>query len=311
MLRPKKLFLSVLIGLLFLEIILRSVFGFCDTVLIKKDPNYEYIAKPNQNRFRFLNDVRYNSFSMRSEEVDTTAAVILGFGDSVINGGVLSDQSELATSILSDTLSSIFQHKVQVLNISAGSWGPDNCYAYLKKHGSFNATGLILFVSSHDAFDNMDFKETVGIDKSFPSKQYSFAILELASRYIVPRIKNEIRSIFYPSRKTGIDKRIAQGTSFNVGFQNFIDFSNSKNLPIIIYLHADLNELKAGEYNEQGKLIIDFASQNKIPIVKDLDANLTNSEFRDAIHINSVGQTKLAFRALPFLRDSILLRTKY
>lgn len=56
---------------------------------------------------------------MRSEEVDTTKRHVLGLGDSVIYGVVQTDQDSLATSIFSR------ETGVQMLNISAGSWGPD------------------------------------------------------------------------------------------------------------------------------------------------------------------------------------------
>ena len=83
------------------ELFLRQYYGFCDTVLIKEDPDFEYIAQPNQHHFRFRNNVNYNSKSMRSEEIDVSSKIILGFGDSVINGGVTTDQDSLATTILS------------------------------------------------------------------------------------------------------------------------------------------------------------------------------------------------------------------
>ncbi|MBM3911084.1 MAG: hypothetical protein FJ356_05490 [Thaumarchaeota archaeon] len=111
------LIFAIAVSLFSLEIFLRQYYGFCDTVLIKEDSSFEYIAQPNQDRFRFRNHVKYNSYSMRSEAVDTTSAVILGFGDSFINGGVQTDQDSLATTILSDTLSKLQGKKIQFLNI--------------------------------------------------------------------------------------------------------------------------------------------------------------------------------------------------
>ena len=98
---------------------------------------------------------------MRSAELERRSIKILGFGDSVLNGGVMTDQDSLATTLLSDTLSKIQNRKIQFLNISSGSWGPDNCYAFLTKHGSYQAKQLFLFVSSHDAYDNMDTRKTI------------------------------------------------------------------------------------------------------------------------------------------------------
>jgi len=121
------------------EIFLRYYYGFCDALLISENNKFEYIASPNQNRYRFRNHINYNSLSMRSPSLSTTSNKILGFGDSVINGGVLTDQDSLATTILSTTLSNKYHKRFQFLNISAGSWGPDNCYAYLQEFGNFNS----------------------------------------------------------------------------------------------------------------------------------------------------------------------------
>jgi hypothetical protein len=85
--------------------------------------------------------------------------IILGFGDSVINGGTIIDQDSLATTITENQLQNRIGNGVRFLNISAPSWGPDNCAAYLNKYGSFNARMLVLFVSSHDAHDNMTLKK--------------------------------------------------------------------------------------------------------------------------------------------------------
>ncbi len=291
----KKLFiLGITITLIVgLEIFLRMYFGFCDTVLMKEDPKFEYIAQPNQQRFRFRNHVIYNSLSMRSEEVDTSSIRILGFGDSVINGGVQTDQDSLATTILSDTLSKIHNTKIQFLNISAGSWGPDNCYAYIKKHGDFGAKSIFLFVSSHDAYDNMNFEKIVDKHVSFPSKQYSFALYELLDRYLLPMIKSKLKKTIPETNDLGINKK-KDNNPFNTGFASFLAYSKNKNIPMIIYLHADQTEVKLGAYNEQGQEIIKFANENNVPIILDLNNGLELSDFRDGIHINSKGQRKLA-----------------
>ena len=118
---------------------------------------YEYMALPNQCGVRLGNRYYYNVFGMRSDEVNPHKKHILGLGDSVIYGGVQTDQDSLATSLFSA------ETGMQMLNISAGSWGPDNCAAYLKEKGMFNAKGIFLLVSSHDAHDNMDFMPVVGV----------------------------------------------------------------------------------------------------------------------------------------------------
>jgi hypothetical protein len=289
----KLIFLGIaLFFIVSVELFLRSYYGFCHTVLFDQDATYEYLQKPNQDVLRFRKHNKYNSYSMRSEEVDTLAVKILGFGDSVLNGGILTDQDSLATSILSDTLSKLYKKKIQFLNISAGSWGPDNCYAYLKKQGNFGAKSIFLFVSSHDAYDNIDFKKVVDVHQSYPSKQFLFAIDELTERYIFPRMMNMLKSSSKREEDLLINKR-KETSVFNPGFKSFLSYARSNAIPLTIYLHADKNELKNGAYNEQGIEIIKFANDNQITIIKDLENNLEILDLRDGIHLNSRGQRKI------------------
>lgn len=163
------------------EIALRKM-GFTDAPLYFESDKYEYMACPNQDGYRFGNHYHFNSFSQRSEEPDSTKVIILGLGDSVIYGGVMTDQDSLATSLFTK------ETGLQMLNIATGSWGPDNCAAYLKEKGLFRAKAMFLLVSSHDAYDNMDFKKVVGIHDSYPNKQYKLAWGELICRYLYPKV---------------------------------------------------------------------------------------------------------------------------
>jgi hypothetical protein len=228
---------------------------------------------------------------MRSDSVKENSLKILGFGDSVINGGTMTDQDSLATTKLSNSLSSLLDKPVQVLNISAGSWGPDNCAAYLQKYGDFNARMILLVVSSHDAYDNMTFEKIVGVNPSFPDKQYSLATVELIDRYILPKFFKQ-----GSSDALGINKQTA-GSVFNTGFQKIFDYSKEKNIPFLIYLHPDKKEVESHAYNQQGKEIIKFAESNNVPLMKELDLGITTGDFRDDIHVNDGGQEKM-FRNL-------------
>jgi len=136
-------------------------------LLFNEDPGYEYIARPNQDIVRLDNRISYNAQSMRSKPLgQNDSCTIIGFGDSVINGGTLTDQDDLATTILEDSLG----NNIRMLNVSAGSWGPDNCAGYLKQYGDFHAKLFVLVVSSHDAHDNMQFEKIVGRHPSDPDK---------------------------------------------------------------------------------------------------------------------------------------------
>lgn len=135
-----KIFCWALMALLALvvmsELFLRFCLGFCDAPLYQSNSKYEYIAQPCQNRTRFGACFITNSYSMRSDEPDTTKQIILGLGDSVLFGGTWMDHNCLATTLFSK------ETGMQMLNISCGSWGPSNCYAYIRDNGLFGAKNI-------------------------------------------------------------------------------------------------------------------------------------------------------------------------
>ena len=293
----KNKLLIIICGLFILtcgEIYLRKSWGFCDTVLVQSDPDFEYMAQPNQKRYRFKKHILYNNYSQRCEPVDSAAFIVLGLGDSVINGGVLTDQDSLATTRLSKSLSSLMQKKVQVLNISAGSWGPDNCEAYLKRYGTFNAKGAFLICSSHDAHDNINHQQIVDMHPSFPSHQYRLAYWELIHRYLLPRILKQV----VPSE---ISK---DGKVFNSGFQALANRFHEEGIPFFIWLHPDRVEVERGMYNDEGEEIIAFCERNSIPLIKGLDV-MKLADYRDGIHVNEMGQKVIASEIIQFIQFDI------
>jgi hypothetical protein len=274
----KKLFWISLVLFIVGEIGLR-LYGFCNAPLYFSSKEFEYNTLPNQEGKRFGKNYKFNEFSQRSNSPSKKKKRILGLGDSVINGGVITEQDSLATSILSKNT------PFQVLNISAGSWGPDNIAAYLNHYGTFKAQKMILVCSSHDSHDNMDFVPVVGKMSSYPSEQYSLAWIELIDRYLLPRIFGESEAN---------QTIIKAGIEFNSGFDALLKISKSKKIPFTIYLHPDSEELKQKNYNEQGMEIMNWANENNVKIIKGLDYPFSSENYRDNIHLNESGQRILA-----------------
>ena len=229
----KKLFLLLLTFAIIGEFYLRYFQGFCNAPLYIESKKYEYIVAPNQDGKRFGNHYYFNSYSQRNEEPNPTKEKILALGDSILFGGLQSHQDSIATSLFTNE-----EQKYQMLNISAGSWAPDNCAAYLKENGFFNAKEMFLVVSSHDAHDIMDFKAVVGTHKSYPSKQYYLAWQELINRYLIPKVFNSF------SPKNGLNNKGIKknGKLFNPGFNELKAMSDSLSIPLTVYLHADIGE---------------------------------------------------------------------
>lgn len=285
---PKRKRLLLILASIFIltELLLRWGFGFCDATLYVASPDYEYIPAPNQDGNRFGRHYHINSFSQRSDEPDTGKKKILGLGDSVLYGGTPTDQDSLATTLFTNRTG------VQMLNISAGSWGPDNCAAYLKKHGTFGAKAIILVVSGHDAYDTMNFKPVVGVLSSYPEKQSVLAWGELINRYVLLRL---FKGSFKEENVTQPIKH--KGSIFNPGFSALKNMAKNAGIPLVVYLHPVRIEARKHYNTDDAKEIINWCGQNNIPLVNGLDFGFDVNDYRDIIHLNAHGQDKLA-RAL-------------
>lgn len=300
----RKIYIAISICLILIalsELTLRFVFGFCDAVLYQSSPAYEYIAQPNQHRYRFFSHIDYNSYSQRSEEPDSTKTIVLGLGDSVIFGGTMLDQDSIATTLFSK------ETGMQMLNISSGSWGPDNCAAYLKEKGTFDAKAMVLVCSSHDAFDVMSHVPVVGIFSEYPERQYKLAIWELLDRYLLPMVKDWMgrTQLVDPDAqvvKGGVAKK---SLIFDPGFDQLLQISKEKKIPFIIYLHPEVGEVMAQQYKEGGKLIMEWAEKHHVKLVKGLDEDITTDMYRDVIHLNEKGQRNLANSLEKIIRKTI------
>jgi len=322
------LFITLLAGIA--ELVLRFGFGFCNAPLYISDPDFEYIYAPNQNVVRFGHRIITNSLSMRSEEVSPSdSIVILLIGDSVINGGSLTDHDNIGSTMLEKRFLKTFGRKVRILNISAGSWGPDNIAGYLKKYGLFNAKLICLVTSSHDAHDIMSGQSPVGIDPTMPDKQYKVALVELWEKYhlvlwyhflnLLPsfdkpeeKLSEEKEKLVFslpePARKDSLKKMQLNeagihkpGIGFNPGYQQLYEMAKADSIPFFIYLHPEISEVELGHFNDQGQEIVTFAKQNNIRLINEFDLGIDLKYYRikDTIHYNDQGQVFLANNLYP------------
>ena len=276
------------------EFILRFYFGFCDALLYQSSDKYEYIAQPNQSRHRFGVTLLTNSFSQRSEEPDSTKTLVLGLGDSVIFGGSWMDQDSLATTLFTK------ETGMQMLNISCGSWGPDNSVAYLKEKGTFGAKATLLVCSSHDAFDSMSFAPVVGVMPNYPTEQYSFAIWEAIDRYLIPYLNKMTHNRKYADpdavvEKLAADRQVVQKSKhFVKGFDALKHIADSLSIPMCVYLHAERGELEQRRYNDMGQQILLWADTSNVRLIDGIKEGERLDMYHDAIHLNNRGQRHLA-----------------
>lgn len=259
-------------GLIGAELVLRGL-GRRDHPLFEADARYEYLMRPHQ-------DVRYgrihyitNALGLRSPPVGPKRGRrVLVIGDSVINGGQQTTQDSLATE------KAARRTGVEVINLSAGSWGTDNAMAWIRAHGLLHADALFIVLSSHDAYDRMTFEPLVGHHPSYPAERPPLALVAELAR----------RTHRFLHRKPPMSHRMFAG-----GWRALRDTALVHGLPLTVILHPELGELAMGRYDDRGARILDSLAAWRVPVVP-LLGRLDSAMYTDRIHLNDRGQAALA-----------------
>ncbi|WP_417730993.1 hypothetical protein [Rosistilla oblonga] len=259
--------------------------------------------RPNQDVTRFHNRQLYNRFGMRSDDIPDSKSEgelrILVVGDSVINGGSLTDHNELATTIVQREIerNSMFK-TVTVGNISAGSWGPANQLAYFEEFGYFKADHIVFVLSSHDYSDVPTFAPLN--PRTHPTSAPLSALYEGFDRYLLKAISDHPRS----APPTVAIQR--ENKSLDQHRHDLLTHAISSGASVTVIQYLNQQEITTG-IPESGYSAIRH-------ICKELGVQTSSSEplfsaamkdgkqpFRDNIHPNSLGQTLLA----QMIHDSI------
>lgn len=289
-------------SLLFLvEVGLRWCCGFGAVPVYYSSVRYEYALSPNQEMHRFGNRFAINEVGMRSAPLGAAEWRILKFGDSVLNGGVSTDQRDLASARLEAALDSVFPEKgMRVLNVSAGSWGPDNAYAWMEAYGHFDAQVVVLVFSSHDWQDQMTFREVVGRVPFYPDRSPALALTDALtwgwSRYL--------GSVDWDALPL-MEGAMPTEAPHNTGWDAFADFCEARELPLLVYHHPTLREWREGAWDADGAALQSWCSARGVPVVSGLEASYSAQAYRDAIHPNAEGQRAIASALLPALHTYI------
>ncbi|MEM9347276.1 MAG: hypothetical protein AAGB26_11740 [Planctomycetota bacterium] len=298
---PIGLFVALIITLVSGELFARYYLGLGDPPLFMADSEIEYLYQPSQSVMRFGNRIQYNAFSMRSDpfpkqKPDHEFLRVLVLGDSVINGGSLTDQDELATEILKARLSQELDGIVQVGNISTGSWGPANLLAYIEKYGLFDADAVVLVISSQDATDVPTFTPRVGVSSSFPDQTPFFALQEAISRYLPRYLPSGGGHEKDQGKKPSHDEEDEFPAISDL--EALIKLVKDSQTPFVILLHPTRDEVQMG-YGPAYDAIVDAADRldiDRLDFAPYLERYIQQGRtvYRDQIHPNASGQEALA-----------------
>ncbi len=288
--------LSVLL-LALAEVLLRFFFGFGVVPVYYPSNSYEYALVPGQQLQRLGNEFSINAEGMRSAPLSGNEFRVLKFGDSVLNGGIRTDQKELCSSILEVKLADLnTEKKVRILNVSNGSWGPDNAFAWMEEHGRFDAVMIVLVFSSHDWQDQMSFIDVVGRVPFYPAEQPTTAISDFIS-WGWSRTFGSVAWDHLPSMVTHVPAK----AEFNTGWAAFIEYCAQERVPLLVYHHAEAGEARSGTWNENGQKLEAYLLQNRVTVLSGIDSEFDNDDYRDEIHPTASGQRKIALALEPVI----------
>jgi lysophospholipase L1-like esterase len=277
------------------EVFARLVLGLGTPPLTVRSDVYEYMFAPNQDVKRFGNRILINEVGMRSDPlpVNDETRVILVFGDSVLNGGNLTDQGALATSLLQDRLRASGED-VFVGNVSAGSWGPANMRGWLETYGDFGADTVIYILSSHDWYDLPTYEPLDPM--SHPEKTPASALLEGAQRYL-PRFlpKFSAGEMAAPVAKIEGNPDVANAREVLTWL---LEYSKVKGQRVCLVQHLTQAELKTGAQSGHEEIAAAFESveASRFPLQDFMPTSSAQRAmyYRDDIHISDKGQAALS-----------------
>jgi hypothetical protein len=280
------------------ELVARFGLGIGDPPLWQDDPQLEYVMQPNQTGSQLKKAYRYNAYSMRSQDFGLHKSNphefrVMVFGDSVVNGGNQTDQSDLATEVLQAKLAHRMNRPVVVGNISCGSWGPPNLLAYARKFGLFDADVVVIVVSTHDAADVPTFQKVAGTKAYYPDRKPLCALQEAVTRYL----PNLWRAQGDPAPPA--DTSVAVVEEVGAAMRELIAMAQASGARVVVVLHWERAEQTAGA-SGRGLAYLRDVSLAAGAIVRDDGGRMRqslqsgDSPYRDNIHPNEAGHRVLA-----------------
>ena len=282
------------------ELFARLYLGLGDPPISIRDADVDYMFAPNQQCRRFGNKIQYNNLSMRcgfDVHASDGQSRIYVVGDSVINGGVLTDQSDLATSMLQENLKST-SGNWQVCNVSAGSWGPGNYAAYFRKyHECVRSTDvLVVEVNSHDLWEDDPSQKggcDVGKDIALPDHKPWCALWDGFHRYFLPLMrqfcgKAQINTkVDVPKWQNDAEN---EGAKYNLSMLEEVFALPCSRKALLIYRSRKEAEECVESVGERA--FRECAEKNGIHII--MPILNAETDYRDKIHPTVSGQKKIA-----------------
>lgn len=285
------------------ELIARFGLGLGTPPLSVAHPSIEYMFKPEQKVNRFGHRVEINAYGMRSDAFPAQKGRadelrVMVYGDSVINGGNLTDQADVCTEILKGNLERGLGVPVVVGNVSAGSWGPPNLLAYYNTYGALEADLAVIVVSDHDWEDVPAFGALN--PRTHPVKQPLSALSEGVVRYFWPRLKRRLGgSAVADASFVEIERDAGRSVEAVASLGKLVADLEGAGVPTLVLMHWERQDLLDGIRGLGIEALGAVAGRAGADVVeleegfrKAMDQGV--EPYRDKVHLNAAGQELLA-----------------
>jgi lysophospholipase L1-like esterase len=273
--------------------------------------SYGYRVAPDQDVHRFGNRVRINQQGLRNEPVAPLPAVgtlrILCVGDSITNGGAITDQDDTYPYQLQRLLSANGK-RFEVLNASAPGWAISNEAGWLNENGPLGSRAVVLTIGTLDLFQERADSAIVDNHPSFPSRAPALALEELVDRYLMPRLMR--RSVADPGAQSSAKslERVKENIGLLLGMADLV--SRSGAVPVVLFVEQPKNFEMRDLYTVMAKaLLFDALAKHSIHFANTRDPVELGggaSLFRDRMHPNTAGNAILARVAAGLLTPVIV-----
>lgn len=304
----KWLFISLGVFLVVAELCARLLFGLGNAPLFEASDNYGYKFIPNQDIHRFGNRIYFNSYGLRSEEINEEPSLgvtrILCIGDSITYGGQWIDQSNTYPYILERLLNEKSEKKFEVLNVSAPSWGIQNEEAYLKKHDTYNSNIIILQLDRGDLFSVKASSDVVGNSPFYPDKKFVFALQEVFIRYVFTH-----KNVFIAKSKQSMSANKILDDNMQ-SLKRIVELIRNNETKLVVIYVPTIQEIKNKSLllKPGNKAFYSTVEQLNVPFLNLADKfERYNSEniFRDKIHPNPDGNRAIAEALADLILNSL------
>ncbi len=282
---------ACLLGLLVVsEIAFRLLVG--QRLLYRIDPEIEYLPLPNQSVRQ--GDVLFetNAMGMRSpavaEQKSAEVFRVLVLGDSIAFGHTNISQPDLATTHLNGSKLKDGR-RLEMLNVSAPSWGPGNQLAWIEANGLLGANAAILVLSSHDLDEDRTFLPPD--EAVYPRESPPLALLD----WIIRR--------FHASSETPAATDPRSQADARRSLPVLASRLASTPAGACLLVHDTTDERQSGMAPDAAATFAAIAASSGFALIQDRDHIDVATGYVDGIHLSPEGQKGLAaaMRACPAL----------